>query len=115
MPVYFASGPKDGRPSGSRYIPPRRERDRSPRRGRKRIAWRLAVAAFTLGAVALVALMLIYRRGEPAYSDEQRACISQRYKQFNPKNLTQCLDICKACMKGNTVTCNTSCKLKGAS
>ena len=49
------------------------------------------------------------------YSDEQRACIAQRYTKFDAGKLSQCVDVCKACMNGNTVTCNTSCKLKGAS
>jgi hypothetical protein len=95
----------------ARYIPPRRERDRSPRRSR----WRLAVAAVAILALALAAFMLLHWRGEAEYSDEQRACILQRYSQYDPKKLTQCLDVCKFCMKGSTVTCNTSCKLKGAS
>jgi hypothetical protein len=51
---------------------------------------------------------------EPEYSDQERACIAQRYPNFDAKNLRQCVDVCKACMKGNNVTCNTSCKLKGA-
>jgi hypothetical protein len=49
------------------------------------------------------------------YSDRQRACIAQRYKEFDATKLSQCVDVCKVCMKGNDVTCNTSCKLKGAS
>jgi hypothetical protein len=52
---------------------------------------------------------------EAEYSDQQRACIAQRYADFDAKKLTQCVDICKACMNGNDTTCNTSCKLKGAS
>jgi hypothetical protein len=52
---------------------------------------------------------------EPEYSDQQRACIAQRYKKFDARNLSQCVDVCKACMTGTTVTCTTSCKLKGAS
>jgi hypothetical protein len=52
---------------------------------------------------------------EVEYSDQQRLCIAQRYKQFDAKKLSQCVDVCKACMTGNDVTCNTSCKLKGAS
>ena len=52
---------------------------------------------------------------ETDYSDQQRACIAQRYKEFDARNLNQCIDVCKACMHGNNVTCNTSCKLKGAS
>jgi hypothetical protein len=49
------------------------------------------------------------------YTDQQRVCISQRYKKFDARQLSQCVDVCKACMNGNNVTCNTSCKLKGAS
>ena len=52
---------------------------------------------------------------EVEYTDQQRACITQRYKNFDARKLSQCVDVCKACMNGNTVTCNTSCKLKGAS
>jgi hypothetical protein len=52
---------------------------------------------------------------EVEYTDQQRACISQRYKEFDARKLSQCVDICKACMNGNNVTCNTSCKLKGSS
>jgi hypothetical protein len=52
---------------------------------------------------------------EPEYSDQQRACIAQHYKEFDARKLSQCVDVCKACMNGNNVTCNTSCKLKGAS
>jgi len=98
----------------ARYIPPRRERDGTRRRWRDRCVRWFALAAVILG-VALIALTLIYWRAEAEYSDQQRACITQRYGQFDARKLTQCVDVCKACMKGNTVTCNTSCKLKGAS
>jgi hypothetical protein len=49
------------------------------------------------------------------YSDQQRVCIAQRHTDYDARKLNQCLDVCKACMKGNDLTCNTSCKLKGAS
>jgi hypothetical protein len=52
---------------------------------------------------------------EVAYTDQQRVCIAQRYKNYDARQLSQCVDVCKACMNGNNVTCNTSCKLKGAS
>ena len=93
-----------------RYIPPRRGLAKSARGGR----W-IAVAVLIVVAMGLAAFVLVHsQRGEVEYSDEQRACISQRYKQFNPQSLAQCLDVCRVCMKGSTVTCNTSCKLKGA-
>ena len=52
---------------------------------------------------------------EITYTDEQRACIAQRYSAFDARKLSQCVDVCKACMNGNTVTCTTSCTLRGAS
>jgi hypothetical protein len=64
----------------------------------------LSVAAIGLGACSQ----------EADYTVQQRACIAQRYSVFDAKKLSQCVDVCKACMNGNTVTCNTSCKLKGA-
>jgi hypothetical protein len=51
---------------------------------------------------------------QPNYTEQQRLCISQRYNIYDPKSLSQCVDVCRTCMKGNVVTCNTSCKLKGA-
>jgi hypothetical protein len=52
---------------------------------------------------------------EVEYTDQQRVCIAQRYKDFDARMLSQCIEVCKACMSGNSITCNTSCKLKGAS
>jgi hypothetical protein len=52
---------------------------------------------------------------EVDYTPEQRACIVQRYVSYDSKQLNQCLEVCKVCMKGNAVTCNTSCRLRGAS
>lgn len=46
---------------------------------------------------------------------EQRACIAQRYASYDAKRINQCVDVCRTCMKGNVVTCNTSCRLRGAS
>ena len=97
----------------SRYIPPRQKADSSRRRGRQHPVRWFVLAAFIIVAVA--ALALFYWRGQAEYSDEQRSCIAQRYGQFDAKKLSQCVDACKACMKGNTATCNTACWLKGAS
>jgi hypothetical protein len=94
-----------------RYIPPRRVPNRSARGGRG-----LALAVLILILVGTAAFILLHWQSRAVeYSGEQRACISHRYKQFNPQSLAQCIDACKVCMKGSTVTCNTSCKLKGAS
>ena len=63
-----------------------------------------------LGAIDLAACSQ-----EAEYTDQQRICIAQRYHAYDSKKLDQCIDVCKACMNGNTVTCNTSCKVRGAS
>ena len=52
---------------------------------------------------------------EVDYTPEQRSCIAQRYAAYDARQINQCVDVCKVCMKGNTVTCNTSCRLRGAS
>lgn len=70
-----------------------------------RLGLLIITAAIALGACSQ----------EPAYTEQERACIARRNPAYNPKQLSQCVDVCKACMRGNDVTCNTSCKLKGAS
>jgi hypothetical protein len=65
--------------------------------------------------VATVAIFLASCSQQVEYSDQQRACIAKRYKEFDARNFSQCVDVCKACMTGTSVTCTTSCKLKGAS
>jgi hypothetical protein len=49
------------------------------------------------------------------YTPEQRACIAEHYSSYDAKRINQCVDVCRTCMKGNLVTCNTSCRLRGAS
>jgi hypothetical protein len=65
--------------------------------------------------LTVLALGLASCSREAEYTDQQRACIAQRYTNYDARQLNQCVDVCRACMNGNVVTCNTSCKLKGAS
>jgi hypothetical protein len=51
---------------------------------------------------------------EPEYTPEQKLCIASHYAAYDPKLLNECVDVCRICMKGNVVTCNTSCRLRGA-
>jgi hypothetical protein len=69
----------------------------------------------SLCALILAAAGIAACSKEPEYTAQQRACITQRYPTYDRKRIDQCVDICKACMNGNTVTCNTSCRLNGAS
>ena len=68
----------------------------------------------TCSILVAVALAVASCSKEPEYTGEQRVCIAQHYGKYDPKDLNQCVAICKACMSGTTTTCNTSCKLKGA-
>jgi hypothetical protein len=68
----------------------------------------------TCSVLIAVALAVASCSKEPEYTGEQRACIAQHYGKYDPKDLNQCVAICKACMNGTTTTCTTSCKLKGA-
>ena len=69
----------------------------------------------TLFSCTVLAMSLAACSQEVEYTNEQRACIAQHYAKYDASKLNQCVDVCKACMKGNTLTCNTSCKLRGAS
>ena len=51
---------------------------------------------------------------QPGYTEKERVCIAQQYRDYDPKQLSQCVDVCKVCLKGTVATCNASCKLKGA-
>lgn len=45
---------------------------------------------------------------------EQKACVAGLYPTYDPKVTEACVKVCKTCKKGNTVTCHTSCRLRGA-
>jgi hypothetical protein len=64
----------------------------------------------------LLVTLLAGCSNEPEYSDQQRACIAKLYSSYDAKQMDQCVNVCKSCMSGSTVTCTctTSCNLKGA-
>lgn len=37
---------------------------------------------------------------QPGYTEKERACIAQHYRDYDPKQLSQCVDVCKACLSG---------------
>jgi hypothetical protein len=67
---------------------------------------------------AAVLFLLLFAVPSCSQSDDVAssgdACAKGIYPAYNPKALDQCLDVCKKCQHGVTVTCTTSCKLKGA-
>ena len=72
--------------------------------------------SLSLGILCVLAIGLASCSEEQTeYTHPQRRCIAQRYSNYDPKQLSQCVDVCNACLNGTIVTCNTSCKLRGAS
>lgn len=65
--------------------------------------------------LTLIAVVLTACSREIDYTPEQRACIAEHFASYDAKRIDQCVDVCRVCMKGNLVTCNTSCRLRGAS
>lgn len=69
--------------------------------------------------VFVVALAVLAVSGgcakEEELTAEQRVCVADLYPTYDPKQTEACVKVCKVCKKGNTVTCNTSCRLRGAS
>jgi len=51
---------------------------------------------------------------ESSENDAERTCALNLYPSYDVTRLDQCMAVCKSCRGGNTVTCSTSCKLKGA-
>jgi hypothetical protein len=68
----------------------------------------------TLSLCMLAAVLLTGCSNEPEYTDQQRVCIARLYKDYDAKQMSQCVNVCKSCMSGSTTTCTTSCNLKGA-
>jgi len=51
---------------------------------------------------------------EEELTAEQKACVAELYPTYDPSRTGACVKVCKTCKKGNTVTCHTSCRLRGA-
>ena len=65
--------------------------------------------------ILAIALLVGACKPEAAQTDEERICTAKLYPNYDVTRMDQCMDVCKSCRSGNTVTCSTSCKLKGAS
>jgi hypothetical protein len=51
---------------------------------------------------------------DPEVTAAANKCATAIYPSYNPKSRDQCVDVCIKCDHGVTVTCSTSCMLKGA-
>ncbi|WP_027550764.1 hypothetical protein [Bradyrhizobium sp. Cp5.3] len=64
-------------------------------------------------AVILLALMTAACEPEQDITGSTAACPVRNYS-YNSRDMNQCVNACKTCDHGTTVTCTTSCTLKGA-
>jgi hypothetical protein len=64
--------------------------------------------------LAFVSLAIVSCSPESAQNDAEQTCALKLYPNYDVTRLDQCMDVCKSCRHGNTVTCGMSCKLKGA-
>jgi hypothetical protein len=82
-----------------------------PKKGR---AGQIIVAAMVAALAVLGIGFYFLLPDEPPVSAEMQACAAKLYSSYNPKNLEQCIAVCRACGNGVKATCSTSCTLKGA-
>ena len=65
-------------------------------------------------AVIMFALMTAACNQEQDITGSTASCPVRNYSSYNARDMNQCVNACKSCDHGNTVTCTTSCTLKGA-
>ncbi|WP_439368290.1 hypothetical protein ACRQ5Q_20670 [Bradyrhizobium sp. PMVTL-01] len=65
-------------------------------------------------AVLVLALATAACNQEQDITGSTSTCPMRNYSSYNPRDMNQCVAACKACDHGTTVTCSTSCTLKGA-
>ena len=67
---------------------------------------------------AAVLFLLVFAVQSCSQSDDVTGstdgCATTIFPSYNPKSMEQCVEACKKCQNGVTVTCTTSCTLKGA-
>ena len=66
--------------------------------------------------VAILALMIVAgcQQETDVTGSTTNSCAINLFPSYNPKSLDQCLAVCSKCGRGTTITCSTSCKLRGA-
>ena len=70
--------------------------------------------ARSAGLVVILALGLVACSPESETTGSINSCARDMFANFSPKILDQCVAACRKCDHGTTVTCTTSCTLKGA-
>jgi hypothetical protein len=77
-------------------------------------AERFAALSWRRTAFALLALACAACNGEEDVTHSASACANEMFSAYNARVMEQCVAVCRRCERGTTVTCSTSCTLKGA-
>jgi hypothetical protein len=77
-------------------------------------SWGRYLSKLAVGFLAFASLAIAACSPESAPNDAEQACALKLYPGYDETRLDQCMNVCKSCRSGTTVTCSTSCKLKGA-
>lgn len=64
--------------------------------------------------VVVVMLGLAACEPETETTNSIKQCTAGLTGSVAPRNLDQCVETCKICEHGNTMSCTTACRLKGA-
>jgi hypothetical protein len=67
-----------------------------------------------LSVLLAFAVLLVSCTPEDETTGSVGRCATDPSYSYNPRIYDQCVAACKKCDHGNTVTCTTSCTLKGA-
>jgi hypothetical protein len=84
------------------------------RMGQSMINWGRCLSKLAIGFLVFIPLVIVACSPESAQNDDEQTCAVKLYPNYDVTRLDQCMAVCKSCRAGNTVTCSTSCKLKGA-
>lgn len=68
-----------------------------------------------IGLLAFASLVIAACSQGAGEKDPELACAAKVHKNYDAKRLDECIDVCKVCSGGTTISCATSCRLKGAS
>lgn len=68
--------------------------------------------------VAKISVLGVFALGgcspDPDTTGAISSCVRDLFPSYNPKIMDQCVNACKKCDRGTTITCTTSCTLRGA-
>jgi hypothetical protein len=68
----------------------------------------------TIGLLVFALPVIAACSKKSAQKDPDLVCASKVHKDYDPTRMDECIDVCKVCSGGTTISCTTSCRLKGA-